>query len=266
MPFKQTFAEIIGGTQEGVYAWVAANAAMHNFDNAGVRYETQGIIELGGASIQMVFKPLEIPVEHGVIVELGGKKHNIYSYSYDGLGIDAARKAMKDDENCNLKGFDGKTTFADYDACKQAILDVFSEWVGHPMSHLHCGLNMVYQPPVYGEFFALAGFVSSALDFVLAPFSPVSIDTIGRHYCSNSWDEILSANDGRKNPAKTKYLSNVCFDIAYISAILSGDGEDTPYNGFGFVANTENIYATRTIGDQSLSWTKGAAIVELEKA
>jgi len=50
-PFNKAEAEIITGSQEGVFAWVSVNTALDNFEVTDDNYDTGGIIELGGASL-----------------------------------------------------------------------------------------------------------------------------------------------------------------------------------------------------------------------
>ncbi|CAN6484576.1 unnamed protein product [Victoria cruziana] len=51
--FKNEWASVITGADEGIYAWVAANYALGTL--GGDPYETTGIIELGGASAQVYY-------------------------------------------------------------------------------------------------------------------------------------------------------------------------------------------------------------------
>ncbi|KAL2645097.1 hypothetical protein R1flu_012684 [Riccia fluitans] len=50
--FKDEWASVITGIDEGIYAWVAANYALGTL--GGDPQETTGIVELGGASVQKV--------------------------------------------------------------------------------------------------------------------------------------------------------------------------------------------------------------------
>ena len=53
--FRDAWAEVIAGSKEGLYAWVAANYAADSLFARDPRY-TLGVLELGGASMQVTFK------------------------------------------------------------------------------------------------------------------------------------------------------------------------------------------------------------------
>ncbi|GFZ14397.1 GDA1/CD39 nucleoside phosphatase family protein [Actinidia rufa] len=60
--FQDDWASVISGSNEGVYAWVAANYALGTF--GGDPLNTTGIIELGGASAQLAADHGEIAYPH----------------------------------------------------------------------------------------------------------------------------------------------------------------------------------------------------------
>lgn len=83
--FQDQWATIISGADEGIYAWVAANYALGTL--GGARQDTTGIIELGGASIQVTFatdKPM--PQEFSHVLKFGDITYNLYSHSFLHLG------------------------------------------------------------------------------------------------------------------------------------------------------------------------------------
>ena len=53
--FRDGWAEVIAGSKEGLYAWVAANYAADSLFARDPRH-TLGVLELGGASMQVTFK------------------------------------------------------------------------------------------------------------------------------------------------------------------------------------------------------------------
>ncbi|KAF6147720.1 hypothetical protein GIB67_006693 [Kingdonia uniflora] len=103
--FKDEWASLMTGQQQGVYAWVAANYALGTL--GGDPQETTGIVELGGDSLkvsldlavvddvvaarmQVIFALKEPPpVEFSRIVKLAGVTYKLYARSmlYFGQGI-----------------------------------------------------------------------------------------------------------------------------------------------------------------------------------
>lgn len=74
--FSQSQAEVISGKQEGVYAWIGINFVLGRFDHedesdadtsvdsASGRRRTVGILDMGGASLQIAY---EVPTSASVL-------------------------------------------------------------------------------------------------------------------------------------------------------------------------------------------------------
>ena len=90
--FRDEWAEVLPGAREGLYAWIAANYAAGTLGAAPA--DTLGVIELGGASMQITFRPERKPPE-AFRVELvaARRKWSVYTHSALGLGQEAAREA-----------------------------------------------------------------------------------------------------------------------------------------------------------------------------
>lgn len=96
--FRRTFTDahvqLISGEDEGLYAWLAANYA------AGTLYEppekTVGVVELGGASAQVTFRPeKKPPLAYRAELVITNRKWAVYTHSALGLGLDAARQTYE---------------------------------------------------------------------------------------------------------------------------------------------------------------------------
>uniref|UniRef100_A0A0E0LV76 ATP-diphosphohydrolase n=1 Tax=Oryza punctata TaxID=4537 RepID=A0A0E0LV76_ORYPU len=80
---------------EGMYAWIAANYALGILGDDS--QDTTGIIELGGASVQVTFvtdKPL--PPEFSHTLKFGDVTYNLYSHSFLHLGQNVAYESLHD--------------------------------------------------------------------------------------------------------------------------------------------------------------------------
>ena len=91
---------IMDGKDEGVYAWITANYLLGTIKaNTPKDTPTYAVLDLGGASTQIVFEPtfsssdntLE-PGEHKYDLKFGGKTHVLYQHSYLGYGLMRARQ------------------------------------------------------------------------------------------------------------------------------------------------------------------------------
>jgi guanosine-diphosphatase len=97
-PFKlHGGVEIMDGKDEGVYAWITANYLLDNFSKG----DTLAVLDLGGASTQIVFEPTfadkeskMVEGEHKYELKFGGKKYELYQHSYLGYGLMRARMSV----------------------------------------------------------------------------------------------------------------------------------------------------------------------------
>lgn len=95
---------IMDGKDEGVFAWMTANYLLNTI-RAGTpaHTPTYAVLDLGGASTQIVFEPVFDSAkpdstleegEHKYDLAFGGKKHTLYQHSYLGYGLMRARKSV----------------------------------------------------------------------------------------------------------------------------------------------------------------------------
>ena len=97
---------VMDGKDEGVYAWITANylldAIKHGEgnDTAGhTTTTTYAVLDLGGASTQIVFEPkfgkpdsALVEGDHKYELDFGGRMYVLYQHSYLGYGLMRARK------------------------------------------------------------------------------------------------------------------------------------------------------------------------------
>jgi guanosine-diphosphatase len=94
---------IMDGSDEGVFAWITANYLLHAIgaDAASAGATAAGshaVLDLGGASTQIVFEPAFskegglVDGEHKYTLQFGGRTHTLYQHSYLGYGLMRARK------------------------------------------------------------------------------------------------------------------------------------------------------------------------------
>lgn len=93
--------EIMDGSKEGVYAWITANYLLKNIGEGAKSKETLAVMDLGGASTQIVFEPqFASPDEHMADgdhkydLKFGGKAYSLYQHSYLNYGLMQARRSV----------------------------------------------------------------------------------------------------------------------------------------------------------------------------
>lgn len=114
IPDCSSHVNVIHGEEEGIYGWMSINSIMGSFDNPeehqhGDDHFTYGLLDMGGASTQVVFQPNTTEVEehqknlyHILLNKLPEKdgsqflqpnpmEFNVYSDSFLGFGMSEAR-------------------------------------------------------------------------------------------------------------------------------------------------------------------------------
>ncbi|EPY49692.1 guanosine-diphosphatase Gda1 [Schizosaccharomyces cryophilus OY26] len=91
---------ILDGAMEGVYAWVTINYLLGSL-NVGSSESTVAVMDLGGASTQLVFEP-HFPNpqqklsegDHKYVLEYNNRQYELYQFSHLGYGLKEARKLI----------------------------------------------------------------------------------------------------------------------------------------------------------------------------
>ncbi len=251
-PFGSSSARVITGAEEGIYGWLTVNYVLGHLEHGGP-FPTVGALDLGGASTQITFQPLDYPRDNGQMVHLGRNAYHLYTRSYLGLGQDEARERVNSPD-CFLAGYpmpDGRAGRGNYDACGRAIRAVLA--VPCSEDDEPCSLLDGDQPPVYGEFLAFSVYAYAADYFDLDQrLRPAELAAAGRAFCATDWPAWIVREPAI---ADDPFVPNYCFAAAHIEALLT--------DGFGFPADTERITAPLRVQGTPIGWTLGALVHEL---
>lgn len=258
--FKDEWARVIEGQEEGVYSWVAVNYALGTL--GGERQETTGIVELGGDSMQVAFAPMEPPPKQFLrTIKLAGVTYNLYTQSMPQFGQDAAWEALYELQNsrnltsrsssseeipsnpCIPRGYEVISNESDskpsgnFSTCKREALKLINRNRG------------IIQPLPPENFF----FTSEI--FGLVPKASLSeLEAAGRQYCEDDWFKLKNQYGSIDDMDLLRY----CFSSAYIIAFLHDSlGIPMDDNRIGFAHQPGS-------GSQSvpLDWTLGAFVLQ----
>lgn len=107
LPFERTSVEVLDGLSEGSFQWVAVNYLLGNLggkDGSGKGKETVGVVDLGGASVQVAFElsPEEAQkAPSGYVRTLAGR--SVYVATWSSFGLQSARaKVLEQAEDSSL--------------------------------------------------------------------------------------------------------------------------------------------------------------------
>lgn len=269
--FENSWASVISGSYEALYAWVASNYQMGKFDSA-ISHNTFGVMDMGGASTQLAFLADSSLLQgegatFHVKITVHNKKYALYARSWPGYGLDEFRKrfnqALIDKANldhpliqqvsssCMNRGYSESIS---YNGTKYEFYGVGNrENCGiDVLSEMNTGDNAFGEVKFtgsYGPFMGISGFQYSALFFMNAQkgFSLIDFADKVTAYCNLTWDQVKSLYP---NVSET-YLATYCFSGTYLFSLLSGK--------YGL-----NTSETDLITFANLNWASGAMIHEAD--
>ncbi|PKI36827.1 probable apyrase 6 [Punica granatum] len=286
--FRDEWASVIKGSDEGVYAWVVANYALGSL--GGDPLQTTGIVELGGASAQVTFSSSEpLPPKFSRVVKFGNITYNLYSHSFLHFGQNVAFETLREliasgDYNaatdslqkgiyidpCIPKGYSstGPWRFSpgpldnknrhifsvqsqgNFSECRSAALHLLQKGKDK-CTHQHCYIGSVFTPKLQGKFLATENFFHTSKFFGLAQKALLSdLMSAGQRFCGEDWSVLKK----RHSSLREEDLLHYCFSSAYIVALL--------HDSLGITLNDERIWFTNQVGSVTLDWALGAFILQ----
>lgn len=277
--FERHWVRLIPGKDEGLYGWIAANYLLGNFDelpsinhsdvnSVSSSSHTIGVVEMGGASMQVSFAPSDISKidpEELSTVSLNGRVYRIYTHSYLNYGLEQAQvllhKSMSSSQEINNPCYPQGFTFlqqngvGDYTACRRMLEHILDKNKNHKANcsgqRRTCSFNGIYQPAITNEqFFAIENFFYTTEFFntheendFLTP-----LRQRGEEYCASHWSQIVA-----KYPkVSSDELSKYCFSTAYIDGVLR--------HGLGLENPQQNVRIVQRIRGTAIDWSLGAMV------
>ena len=286
---KDEWASVLPGTKEASYGWTAVNYAFNALSPEKTPKETYGVLELGGASMQVTYAVPHataknvVQKKHKETVRVGNSVKHLYASSLLGLGHEAARAeyhAMlrreyettgeKPNNPCTNRGWTPQTTVqhgealavgagpskptGNFTACyamTKKLLGLAENTKDCPRTP--CGMRKEHLPPFDGKFLATENFHYTAEFFKLGTTTTIrDFQRAGEKLCAESWGDVVKKRF-RKDQKKWEEidLSKYCFSAAFIVAMLK-DGMLLPEDLKFTVGNN--------VGRYNVDWAMGAAI------
>ncbi|XP_010476471.1 PREDICTED: probable apyrase 4 [Camelina sativa] len=282
--FREEWASVISGSDEGIYAWVVANHALGLL--GGEPLKTTGIVELGGASAQVTFVSSElVPLEFSRTLAYGNVSYNLYSHSFLHFGQDSAQEKLLDSLQNSSANSAGKGRVTDpcvprgytlekssqkdssgflaekrftaslqaagnFSKCRSATLAMLQEGK-EKCPYKHCSIGSIFTPNLRGSFLATENFFHTSKFFGLGEKHWLSeLILAGKRYCGEEWSKLKV-----KYPTfKDENLLRYCFSSAYIVSML--------HDSLGIALDDERIgFASKAGQDIPLDWALGAFIL-----
>ncbi|KAH6798496.1 GDA1/CD39 nucleoside phosphatase family protein [Perilla frutescens var. frutescens] len=287
--FRDDWASVISGSDEGLFAWVVANYALGTLGAEPT--QTTGIIELGGASAQVTFVSNEpMPPEFSRKVKFGNFTYNLYSHSLLHFGQNVASDLLKESlllggqelateslhrekrmDPCTPRGYDlekedGKlspTTLIEkkryistlfpngnFSECRSASLKLLQKGQDK-CSYSTCYIGSTFIPKLQGKFLATENFFHTSKFFRLRQKSFLSgLVTAGEQFCGEDWSKLTK----KYNSLVEEDLIRYCFSSAYIVALL--------HDSLGIAFDDPRIEYASQVDSIPLDWALGAFILQ----
>lgn len=248
-PLRNRGASLMSGAEEGVGAWLTVNYLLGNLFFSS---STVATVDMGGASSQIVFETAEsdgawLPYHYVSNIRIGPRRVTLYHYSYLGLGLNEARKAVKGFLSpAQLSSCEPRATGngrENFDRCAVAVkAALFSDTACRFAS---CGAKGVPQPsiPATGKAVYTFSYFYDRLHAHIPPTTPADVSTIrniGSRLCGSSLNETKG--------------ETVCLDTAYLYVYLT--------QGLGLEQNAQ-IQVADSIGGHSISWPLGSSLAHI---
>ncbi|XP_026520233.1 ectonucleoside triphosphate diphosphohydrolase 5 isoform X1 [Notechis scutatus] len=254
---------IMDGSYEGILAWITVNFLTGQL--YGQEQQTVGTLDLGGASTQITFLPqleetlTETPVDFLTSFQMFNSTYKLYTHSYLGLGLKAARLATLGALNLEVSLEAFGQTFRS--SCLPRQLE--AEWYFGGIKYQYGGntegetgfepcysevLKVVqgklHQPDEIqrSSFYAFSYYYDRAVDTDLIDYEKGGVlhvrdfEKKAKQVCDNL-DNYSSASPF------------LCMDLSYITALLK--------EGFGFGDSTV-LQLAKKVNNIETSWALGA--------
>ncbi|XP_072978382.1 probable apyrase 6 [Typha angustifolia] len=280
--FRDDWATVIPGSDEGIYAWVAANYALGSL--GGDPQKTTGVIELGGASAQITFVSDEpLPPESSHELKFQETTYKLYSNSFLHFGQNTAYKSLhemltseesakerKFIDPCAPKknseiveplrpatgAFRSKLEYqpvihaGNFSDCRSAILMLLQKGKENCL-YQQCNLGLAFVPELHGSFLATENFFFTSKFFGLGATSTLSdLALAGKQFCEG---DLLKLKE-KYNNLDEEDLSRYCFSSAYIVALL--------HDSLGISLGERRIEFANQVGDTQIEWALGAFLMQ----
>jgi len=261
-------ARILSGDEEGVYGWIAVNFLKNSLTDA----ETSGVLDLGGASTQITFRPKQgqAILSNSYPMHVHGLHLPVYSHSFLNYGINTAKQHLHDiiitsavggvaESGCYNTGYN--FTYkgvmirgaSNGTACETQMKQLFQK--AQYCYTDTCSFNQVYQPPLYGRFVGISTFYSYIVTDLSLPenasISLIRSEAMG--VCSLSYSQLLD-----KYPQSHALCYEFCIGTTYIETILG--------YAYGFnLAPEATITYQSDINGCEATWGLGMIINEIHQ-
>jgi ectonucleoside triphosphate diphosphohydrolase 5/6 len=254
----QTLIEIMNPMEEGLFAWFTINFLL---DELSSPHRSHATLDLGGGSTQIVFVPskkvegLENRKHFTHAVSVGGHDMEIYSHSYLGLGLMAAREAIFQTDHP-----EGSTSVAS--PCVRSDRALTWQFHGNEYTISSSNASLINCLGVVQRLIQREDVHSPAelLSRQVIAFSYFYDKAVEGGLIGHTFQASVHVRDFRAVADRACSADNsefLCVDLTFIYVLLT--------EGYGF-PDSKQIFLYKKINGYETSWALGVAFSLLEKS
>lgn len=271
--FRDDWASVLRGQQEGLYHWVAVNYALGYIGKKPE--ETAGVIVLGRSSMQVSFASDEsLPSNFSKAIRMAGVTYNLHTQSLQQFGQDKIWKLLQEKNSqelrsltengektvtnaCIPRGYGSTSAASDeklvtsrpgnFSSCKSEVMTLLNGTQGkcaNPPCELAPSILVDLEPKPHPQ---QKFFLASELQGLVPKASVPELEALGQHYCEEDWDHLKKQHD-----IDDIYLSRSCFSHAFMAILL--------HDSFGIPLDDKRVGFAA--GSTPVDWRLGAFIAQ----
>lgn len=241
-------AKTLIGRDEALYGWLSVNYHLGRFNKDAMKH-TLGVIDMGGASVQIVFPISETSNtedQSQIQIDLYGQHYTLYARSFLGLGQTEMSHQFLNIASCYVNNYplpDGGLGAGDALSCKQEVTSLIKE-VHH--------VNQLVQPLLNANpvttWYALGGLnnlaASPIFHFEHSQLTNQElIQQADSQLCNQQWQDI-----DNQYPSDD-YVYQYCLSSAYYYALMVDGYGIAPEKPINYLSASDNV-----------GWTKGVVL------
>ena len=269
-------AIVMDGKDEGPFAWATVNFLLSTITpDASQGTRTAAVIDMGGASTQIVFQPDRgidsRAADHEYRLNLFGRTSRVYQHSHLGYGLKEAGKAMmrragpSNSFPCFPKTYSAKISGGEHDGedisntagtqsfdeCRKVAEDIMHKDAA--CTKAPCSFNGVWQPSLTKEFSGPIYAFSYYYDRLEAWLPENGIVTLSRF--AEVGSRLCASADESDAEFGAHNKGTMCMDFAYLYALLRV-GYDLP--------DATELHVKKKINGIETAWALGAMLAVMK--
>ncbi len=214
--FNLIDAKTIAGEDEAIFGWLSVNYNLGTLSDP--KQKAVGVVDIGGASTQIVFPVDASPDSDQVTIKWHGQDITLFAHSFLGLGQNKAMEKFLNTPACFSQGYglpEGLFGAGDATECEKNISSVVNG---------EYGVNALVSPRVNERSSSLSWYAIGAVPYLLHDgFLKINDESYSSAWLFNEVDTKacqVSWQNLKENDSTNGQLFSACFRASYYYALI----------------------------------------------